>query len=229
MILTSIQTLMKSNYPIQLFLIALLITSVMSCGESAKKETDQESPALEKTIEDSPEPQSEKEKTSKTSLTTKTGRIFEIETQNEGASVMNITVSPKDFPNSTDSWKIEGADPLSESFTADLDENGFEELYLVTRSVGTGSYARIYGYASNRDLSATPIYVPEPSESDMAQGGAFFGYMGHDSIFMDEGRLYRKFPVYREGDENCCPTGGDRRLEYELIPGEASWILRIKG
>ena len=220
---------MKFKYPIQTLLTVLLIIVAFSCNKTEKKSKEEAIPTVEKQEEKLPDIQDETDKVSTSTLTTKTGKVFAIETQTEGASVMNIKVSPRDFPNSTESWKIEGADPLSDSFMADLDNNGFEELYLVTRSVGSGSYARIYGYASNQDKSVTPIYVPEPSESDAAQGGAFFGYMGHDSIFLDKGRLYRKFPIYREGDANCCPTGGDRRLEYELIPGEASWILRIKG
>ena len=210
-------------------MIVLLSLAFFSCGKKENKEHEQQEEQLQEQAVPEIENKEEKaEEPSKKSLTTSTGKTFEVETQSEGASIMKITVTPKDFPNSTDSWEIEGADPLTDSFTADLDKNGFEELYLVTRSVGSGSYARIYGYASNRDISVTPIYVPEPYETDLAEGGVFYGYMGHDSIFMDEGRLYRKFPIYREGDENCCPTGGDRRLEYELIMGEASWILRVR-
>ena len=213
------------HLPKALVMLVMALT-MLSC---AKKETKEQQQLQEQAVPEIENKEEEKaEAPSKKSLTTSTGKTFEVETQSEGASVMNIIVTPKDFPNSSDSWKIEGADPLAESFTADLDKNGFEELYLVTRSAGSGSYGRLYGYASNNDLSATPIYVPEPSEADIAEGGDFYGYMGHDSIFLDQGRLYRKFPVYKEGDANCCPTGGDRQLEYELTPGEASWILRIK-
>ena len=217
---------MNSFQPLKALVILLMTLTMSSC---AKKENKEQEQLQEKAVPEIQNKEEEKaEAHSKKSLTTSTGKTFEVETQTEGASVMNIIVSPKDFPNSTDSWKIEGADPLTESFTADLDKNGFEELYLVTRSTGSGSYGRLYGYASNNDKSATPIYVPEPSEADMAQGGDFYGYMGHDSIYLEQGRLYRKFPVYKEGDENCCPTGGERQLEYELTPGEAGWILRVR-
>lgn len=216
---------MNSFHPMKALMIILLSLAIFSCGKKENKEQEQ---LQEQAVPEIENKEEKAEEPSKKNLTTSTGKTFEVETQSEGSSVMNIIVSPKDFPNSTDSWKIEGADPLADSFTADLDQNGFEELYLVTRSVGSGSYGRLYGYASNNDKSATPIYVPEPSETDLAQGGDFYGYMGHDSIYLDQGRLFRKFPVYNEGDENCCPTGGDRLLEYELTPGEASWILRIK-
>ena len=206
-------------------LILLFSLVIFSCGKKENKEQEQ---LQEQAVPEMEHKEEKGEEPSQKSLTTSTGKTFEVETQSEGSSVMNIKISTQGFDEVNESWKIEGADPLSESFIADLDKNGFEEIYLVTRSVGSGSYGRLYGYASNNDKSVTPIYVPEPSEADLAQGGNFEGYMGHDSIYLDQGRLIRKFPIYNEGDENCCPTGGDRQLEYELTPGEAGWILRIK-
>jgi hypothetical protein len=161
-------------------------------------------------------------------IRTITGKSFWVETEAQGASVMDITISTRGFGESDQTWELKGKNPLTDSFVADLDSNGFEELYLVTTSAGSGSYGTIYGYASNRDKSVTPIYIPEISENDLGAGGSFEGYMGHDSIFLDESRLFRKFPVYLEGDENCCPSGGFQKLEYELSPGEASWILSVK-
>jgi hypothetical protein len=52
--------------------------------------------------------------------------------------------------------------------------------------------------------------------------------MGHDSIYFSNNRMYRKFPVYKEGDANCCPTGGDKTLSYQLKAGEATWKLEIE-
>ncbi len=37
----------------------------------------------------------------------------------------------------------------------------------------------------------------------------------------------RRFPVYKEGDANCCPEGGIRQLQYKLVPGEATWQLKL--
>jgi len=51
--------------------------------------------------------------------------------------------------------------------------------------------------------------------------------MGHDSVYIEGSRLYRKFPVYKEGDANCCPSGGTKTIKYTLKKGEASWQLVI--
>ena len=72
------------------------------------------------------------------------------------------------------------------------------------------------------------IYVREVSENDLKQGGDFYGYMGHDSIYAENNRIYRKYPVYKDGDPNCCPTGGEKIISYRLKAGEAGWILEIE-
>ena len=160
-------------------------------------------------------------------LETKTGKSVKIVTSKSENGLWQITIVPEGFEFG-ETQNLEDKDPLEKAFMADLDENGFEEFYLVTTSSGSGSYGNIFGFASNSDKSLTPIYVPEPSEKDYDDGGMLQGYMGHDSIYLDKGLLMRKYPVYLEGDPNCCPTGGFRILEYNLIAGEAGWILQIK-
>jgi hypothetical protein len=159
---------------------------------------------------------------------TKTGKTLQVKVEKKDASLMSISVTPVDFEFSDEPFIVEDSDPLTNLFVMDLDANGFDELYLVTTSVGSGSYGNIYGFASNQDKSLTPIYVPQITEKDLDIGSMFQGYMGHDSIYLDQGKLVRKFPVYLEGDPNCCPTGGKRYLQYNLIPGEAGWILKAE-
>ena len=74
----------------------------------------------------------------------------------------------------------------------------------------------------------TPIYIPEISEKDLLPEGVFYGYMGHDSIYISDNKIHRKFPIYKDGDANCCPSGGNKTLGYELKQGEASWILKLE-
>ena len=158
---------------------------------------------------------------------TSTGKYFEVRTKLKGESLMDIMVSGKGFPQDMDTMRIQDADPLTGVFILDLNEDGFDEIYLVTTSAGSGSHAGIYGYSSNKDQSYSPIYIPEITENDLKDESLFARYMGHDSIFSSDGLLRRKFPVYKEGDPNCCPTGGFRTLTYTLYPGEAMWQLKL--
>ena len=104
----------------------------------------------------------------------------------------------------------------------DLNADGFPEIYVYVTSAGSGSYGSLIAYASNRNRSITPIYLP-PLEDDPAVAE---GYMGHDQFAVGEGTLVRRFPVYREGDTNAQPTGGTRQVQYKLEAGEAGWVLR---
>lgn len=106
---------------------------------------------------------------------------------------------------------------------ADLDANGFPELYVFTQSAGSGSYGNVVGYASNRNKSLTDIFLPELGGRDAE------GYQGHDSFAISGKTLLRRFPIYRPGDPNAGPRGGERRLHYRLRPGEAGWVLTKTG
>ena len=158
-------------------------------------------------------------------ILTSTGKSFKVEERKQSASLSRLTITTKGFTNTQEVFEIKDTDPLSRFFTLDLNKDGFEELYLITKSTGSGSYERIMGFASNNDLSVTPVYVPKMNEKDLEAEGNFTGYMGHDSIFVANNQLYRKFPVYLEGDANCCPSGGNTTLTYQLRAGEAGWVL----
>jgi hypothetical protein len=158
-------------------------------------------------------------------IKTSTDKTFRVAEDKTSGSLSNLTVEAMGFPNTQEVFEIKDSDPLSGMFVLDLNKDGFDELYLITTAAGSGGYSGIIGYASNSDQSVTPIYVPEMTENDLAANGDYYGYMGHDSIYVANDELYRKFPIYKEGDANCCPTGGDRTLRYSLKAGEASWIL----
>lgn len=164
----------------------------------------------------------------KTIYKTSTGKSIELISDKKSNGLNDLMIVPLDFINTKDTFHLKDSDPLLHAWIKDLDGNGFDELFLITTSSGSGSYATIYGFASNQDLSITPIYVPEISEKDLVPEGVYYGYMGHDSIYVDHNKIHRKFPVYKEGDANCCPSGGVKTLSYELHPGEASWMLRIE-
>ena len=106
---------------------------------------------------------------------------------------------------------------------ADLDNNGWPEVYVYVSSAGSGSYGSLVAYAVNNGKSATPIYLPPLEQSPEALAG----YMGHDEFAVVENRLVRRFPVYKQDDTNAQATGGTRQLQYRLEAGEAGWVLRV--
>lgn len=162
-----------------------------------------------------------------TSYFTSSGKkLTLIENRSMGSSVVELSILTELFTNANDSIGLGSTDPVDQVFVTDLDGNGYEEFLIVTRSVGSGSYASLYGFASNNDKSVSMIHVPELIATDFEPGGHFEGFMGHNKFHYDGTSLTNSFPNYSENDSNASPSGGRARVSYQLIAGEASWILK---
>jgi len=208
---------MKTKRIIRLLSAFFALSILWSCIEASKKvgpHDIQASPAKAKGI------QSNASKEFKT----RTGKTIMIsETHPVGQSLSTIKISTKDFEyNYSEIYR--DRDPISDIFLSDLDGNGFDEIYIIMTSAGSGSYGTVLGFASNKDKSLSMINFPEVQEGD----NNFKGYMGHDNFKIEERKLVRIFPIYNQGDTNQNPTGGKRKLVYGLYPGEAMWQLKIE-
>ena len=208
---------MKTKRIIRLLSAIITLSLLCSCIEASKKvgpHDIQASPAKAKGI------QSNVSKEFKT----KTGkRIIISETHPVGQSLSTIVISTKDFErNFVEIY--EDRNPISDVLIADLDSNGFDEIYIITTSVGTGSYGTVLGFASNKDKSLSMINFPDIQKGDKN----FAGYMGHDTFSIEDRTLVRAFPIFNQGDTNQNPTGRTRKLIYGLYPGEAMWQLKVE-
>lgn len=147
------------------------------------------------------------------------GLIFHVTSANDSsAGMLKIVVEGLKRPEAPIEKQIDGAVLGAE--IGDLDANGFPEIYVYTQSAGSGSYGEAIGYASNKNLSVTEIFLPPLTRRDAR------GYSGHDEFSIVEQYLVRRFPIYRAKDANAKPTGGLRQIQYRLRPGEAGWNLR---
>jgi hypothetical protein len=203
---------------------ALLIL-LGSCEKKPSDKPEVEEPKTEtKAIVKSPE----RIKTVSEEYKTKTGKSFIVSEKKPSPSISEISIITDGFTEVNDTLRLEESDPISKVSITDLNKDGFDEIFIITESAGSGSYGTIYGFSSNKDKSVSEIIIPEISQSDLAEGSVFFGYQGHDSIYISKKKLYRKFPIYKEGDENCCPSGGYQTIQYVLKPGENYWRLEVK-
>ena len=99
----------------------------------------------------------------------------------------------------------------------DLNKDGHPEIFVFLTSHGSGSYGNVIAYSSNNGKSLSQIYVPEVSSQDTWSQG----YMGHDSFQIYDRYMVREFPVYLDHDSNANPTGGQCRVTYKMVDGEA--------
>lgn len=148
------------------------------------------------------------------------GVTFQVESPND-SSINPVTVRAMVDGKTFAEEGMEADGTITGLEVEDLNADGYPEVYVYVTSAGSGSYGSLIAYASNRNRSITPIYLP-PLEDDPA---AAKGYMGHDRFVVGEGALVRNFPIYKDGDTNAAPTGGTRQLQYHLQAGEAGWLL----
>ena len=150
------------------------------------------------------------------------GISFQVMSANSG-SLNNLLIIPTglEIDNSPILEEIDGR--VNGAEVADLNNDGSPEIYVYITSAGSGSYGSLVAYSANRRKSLSSIYLPPIMENQVAKKG----YMGHDEFAVVETSLVRRYPVYQQTDSNAKPTGGTRQLQYKLIPGEASWLLKV--
>jgi hypothetical protein len=134
------------------------------------------------------------------------------------AATVTITPSGLEIDNSAVTRPIDRR--VKDAEIADLDVDQSPEIYVYLTS-DTGD--SLVALSANKRKSLSDIYLPPLDETP----GATVGYRGHDAFAVGEGRLLRRFPVYRDGDSDTEPTGGMRQLQYRLEPGEAGWRLVV--
>lgn len=147
-----------------------------------------------------------------------TGKTFCIDIDHpKGASLSDITVSFKG--DTTTRLSLSDQDPVSNMFKADLDGNGYDEIYFVTTSAGSGSYGKLCGFASNRDKSVSFIDFPNIEEADIQQGGVFYGYTGHDVFVREGSKIKRSFTVQHHDRDTI------KQIYYTLQRTETGYRL----
>ncbi|MFM7671823.1 MAG: hypothetical protein ACKO6Q_04445 [Bacteroidota bacterium] len=151
---------------------------------------------------------------------TATNKVVVIkETHPKGASLSDLTIH---FQGDTANvMRFTEVDPISATITTDLDKDGFDEVYMASTSVGTGSYSNLLGVSSNKDKSLSVIFVPEMDPNELKPGNLFDGYEGHDEYAIENGILIRRYPV--KGDKKKMKS-----VPYQVVMGEGGLILGPK-
>jgi len=113
-------------------------------------------------------------------------------------------------------------DPIESVTICDLDCDGDPELAITTACCGSGRYGELLllewamGQWTPHRLCEIPDY-------------AAHGRMGHERITIWEDRVEVEFPLYKEGDANCCPTAGRRSLSYIFVDDAFRFDCSVDG
>jgi len=170
------------NMKLGILHVFFALSLLWSCSASSKKMTSH-GVQVDPSVAKGPSSKAPKVYTTKTFKT-----IIISETHPVGHSLSTIEIRTKGFEH--DYSEIhEDKDPITDVFIADLDNNGFDEIYIITASAGSGSYGSVLGFASNKDKSLSMINFSENQEGDKN----FEGYMGHDTFRTEDHTLVRFF------------------------------------
>ncbi len=145
----------------------------------------------------------------------------------EGKSIASIYLITEKYVDNIKT-EFKDQDPLEDAFLYDLNLDGVDDLFLITRSTGSGSYGNVKTFLGEENKTLLPIEMPEISTDDIENDGVFVGYRGHDQFELVESELIRKFPIYKDNDKNYLPTGGTRIIIYKLkLNQNSNWEFEI--
>ncbi len=151
-----------------------------------------------------------------TEIKTNTGNTFVLSFVPESQYLYDVYITGRGFQMPVDTLLFDEIEHVDTIVTADLDKDGFEELYLFTRGFKPGEYAHIFGIASDSDITYKEIYFPQLKPEEIGSGGPFEGYNGRDVFVIRNNVLERTFPVHKKGDTYENASGGFRTFYYTI-------------
>jgi len=131
--------------------------------------------------------------------------------QNHENGSTKLKFTPSGF-QTNEIFSEEADGSIYQVFVSDYDTDGNDEFYFVTLPGGSGGYSNIIAFEAKGSASLEKI----PYTYLNREHAAGIGYKGNDRFTFGEKGIYNSFQVYNFSDPNCCPTGGQRSVMYEL-------------
>lgn len=156
-------------------------------------------------------------------MVTRTGKKWLVhQTPLSDPTYVNVSVESKGFDHDQSPIDLGEIDPVVQVKLADLDKDGFEELYLATQSAGPEAFGTMYGFYSDQDRDVLLVSYEGASPYTMKEGGPYEGYQGGDSFLFGENSLVNSFQVKLPQSSSVVK----RALRYKLVREEGSIVLR---
>lgn len=160
--------------------------------------------------------------------TLKSGKSFTIFQEPESKYLYDVRVVGNGFLEKTDTILFDEIEHVDTVIIADLDSDGFEELYIFTRGFLPGEYDHVFGIMSAEDKSYCEIIFPSIKPEDITPGSLFEGYNGKDVYKIKKNVLERTFLVHKPGDTYENPELGFRIIYYTIEKTDSGIFYKIK-
>lgn len=149
-------------------------------------------------------------------------KIKEVKTEKEGK--IHIDVELQGFSENNSGHRFEFVDPIENTFLLDLDKNGYEELYIVTRAAKGNKAAQIHGLSSNVDKSASRIITPDFGFKIKPDHPIYQHFGGHNDIFVRNNEVIETYPINNMyGLDSVRIVKGE--VFFELFINGNDWTL----
>lgn len=156
-------------------------------------------------------------------LISKTGKKWLIhQTPLSDPAFVAVSVESVGFQRDQSLLELGEIDPLVVVKLADLDSDGFEELYLVTKSAGEEAYGTLYGFYSDQDQDVLLISYEGASPYTTKEGGPYEGYRGGDIFLFGENNLANTFMATLPQSSSAIK----KTVYYKLTKEEGAMVLR---
>lgn len=142
---------------------------------------------------------------------------FKVSSPNSAAG-NRVTIAPSGLEKDNTPVTLETKAIVIGAEVADLNADGSPEIFVFGTEPGAEKRGVLVAYSSNRKKSLSAIGLPDLTPTEAR------GYRGQDQFAVLEGVLGRRFPIF---GEDGAASGKLRQLQYKLVPGEASWRLKV--
>jgi hypothetical protein len=150
------------------------------------------------------------------------GVRFAVDAVSDGASsALTILPSGLSIDNGAITRVVDGTIVGAE--VGDVNGDGSPELYVFVEAAGVGKHGQLVAYSANNRKSLSEIAIPDLADDAINS----VGYLGRDRFAVVEDGLERRFLIHAEGSSSEVPSGKTRILHYSLVPGEATWQLKL--
>lgn len=159
----------------------------------------------------------------------KSGKSFIVMQEPESEYLYDVRVIGVGFQDSKDTILFDEVEHVDTILVADINNDGFEEIYIFTKGFAPGDYDHVFGITSDEDKTYKEINFPRLKPDEIKEGGIFEGYNGRDVYRINNNVLERTFPIHKPGDTYQNPEGGYRTIYYSLEKTVEGFFYKIKG
>jgi hypothetical protein len=157
---------------------------------------------------------------------TKSGKIICItETHPIGENLSTVKISSECL-HLNSPIVLRDINPIEKVIVSDLNKDGYDEIYITTRSIDTNSFSELFGFASDKDKGLTQINLKN-DRRDSKKVGIFDGCLGHEIYKFEKEAIVLEFPVYNEKNGDSTPTGATRVITYALNSDKSGYHLEV--